>query len=133
MVDIEPQIFTALYNSIIAKYPKANIVGEYVRELSKFPCVSIEEIHNTSLTNTIDTSGEHHSMVDYEINIYTNNPTGKKSLAKSILKVVDSTMLSLNFRRAESQPAYLEQANIYRIVARYTAIVSNDNIIYRRN
>ena len=68
----------------------------------------------------------------YEINIYSNKTTGKKAQCRNIMKVVDDLMYRRNFIRTAMSPVpNLENATIYRIVARYQAETDGTNL-YRR-
>ena len=80
MIDIENEVFSAIASAVRTKYSDAYVVGEYVKSPSKFPCVSVVEIDNSAYDNT-QTSGslENHASVTYEVNIYSNKTSGKKS------------------------------------------------------
>lgn len=88
------------------------------------------EIYRSTRTNeTI----ENHVQVMYEINVYSNKIKGKKTEAKSIMSVIDSEFARLGFTRMMYNPIPNElDATIYRLVARYRAVISKDKVIYRR-
>jgi hypothetical protein len=133
MIDIENQVYTALVNAIRAEYPNANIKGEYVKSPSTFPCVTIVEIDNSVYEKTSSNTLENHADVTYEVNIYSNKKSGKKSECKAIAKIIDSEFATLGFSRTMLQPfSNVEDATIYRILGRYRAVVSTDHTIYRR-
>lgn len=71
----------------------------------------------------LDTSeSEKYSTVMYEVNVYSNKASGKKSEARAILKLIDGMMYDLNFTRIATTPVpNLEDSTIYRITARYRA------------
>lgn len=72
------------------------------------------------------------SLVMFEINVYSNKSEGKKTECKSIAKAIDEKMFSMNFRRLAFTPVpNLEDATIYRIIARYSAATDGENF-YRR-
>ena len=131
MIDIESQIFTMLYDAIKAVYPNCDVKSELDLEPSKSPAVMIEEINNASNTQTMTTT-ENHAVVDYEINIFSSKASGRKSEAKAILSLIDSVMTEMNFQRLMTNPVSLSDSTRYRLVARYTAVVGTNEVIYRR-
>lgn len=131
MIDIESQIFTMLYDAIKAVYPNCDVKSELDLEPSKSPAVMIEEINNASNTQTMTTT-ENHAVVDYEINIFSSKASGRKSEAKAILSLIDGIMTEWNFQRLMTNPVSLSDSTRYRLVARYTAVVGTNEVIYRR-
>ena len=134
MIDIENEIFSTVATVVRAKYPDTYMVGEYVKTPSRFPFVSLVEMDNQSYQRTEDSGGsENHVSVMYEVNIYSNKTVGKKSECKAIAALIDEQMLALGFARTMLQPIpNMDDATIYRMVGRYSAIVSKNKDIYRR-
>lgn len=134
MIDIETSIFDTVAKAVRAEYPKIFITGEYVKVPPKFPCVSLMEMDNQSYQRTEDSgSSENHVSVMYEVDVYSNKSVGKKSECKAIAALIDEQMLALGFARTMLQPIpNLDDATIYRMVGRYSAIISKDKVIYRR-
>lgn len=134
MISIENEVFTLLAIDLRAKHKGINIYGEQVGEIAKFPCVIIEEKDNAVYQRTMTTEhNENHVSVMYEINVYSNKKTGKKSECKSIFQTIDEKLTELGFTRKVLQPIpNYDEPSIYRMVGRYTALVSKENIIYRR-
>ena len=134
MINVENEIFTIIANAVRTAYPGAFVIGEYVKAPPRFPCVSIEESDNTAYdkTQTSD-SLENHASVTYEVNIYSNKSSGKKSECKAIASLIDNEFATLGLSRTMLQPIpNLEDATIYRIVGRYMGVVSKDFKIFRR-
>ena len=134
MINVENEIFDIVADSIRNKYPAAYVVGEYVKSPARFPCVSIVEIDNTAYDKT-QTSGslENHANVTYEVNIYSNKTSGKKSECKAIASLIDDEFATLGLSRTMLQPIpNVDDATIYRMVGRYMGVVSADKIVYRR-
>lgn len=124
MIDIESMVVDTVYNAVKTAYPKCDVTSEYNDTPSQFPCVQIVEADNYTYRKTQDNDlTEHHATVMYEINIFSNLKTGKKAEAKGISDVVDSTMQSMKFTRILKQPIPNKDKTIYRIVARYEAVV----------
>lgn len=134
MIDVETEIFDTVSTSVREKYPKVYMTGEYVKSPPSFPCVSLIEVDNQIYRNTRTTECiENHAQVLYEVNVYSNKKSGKKAECKAITALIDSKMEALGFTRTLLNPVPNEEdATIYRIVARYRAIVSKNKVIYRR-
>ncbi len=134
MIDIENYIFDSVATEVRAKFPDSYVVGEYVKAPPKFPCVSLVEMDNRSYQQTEDSgSVENHASLMYEVNIYSNKTVGKKMECKAIATLIDERMLALGFARTMLQPIpNLDDATIYRMVGRYSAVISKDKVIYRR-
>ena len=134
MIDIENAVFNAVATKVREQFPDIYMVGEYVKSPSTFPAVSLVEMDNAVRTDTIDSgSNENHANVMYEVDVYSNKTTGKKSECKAIIALIDQEMLALGFVRVTLTPVpNMNDSTIYRMVGRYRATVSADNKIYRR-
>jgi len=134
MIDIENEVCNTVAAVVRAAYPGIYMVGEYVKTPPKFPCVSLVEMDNQSYQATEDSgSSENHASVMYEVNIYSNKSVGKKSECKAIAALIDERMLALGFARTMLQPIpNLDDATIYRMVGRYSAVISKNKSVYRR-
>lgn len=129
MIDAEAQIFEFIKGEVLAAYPNAYVTDEYVRQPPRMPCVSIEERNNALWRNTRTGSigFENHAALMYEVNVYTNNINGKKQLARDILAAADEAFARKNFSRTMISPIpNLADATIYRLTARYQAVVGPD-------
>lgn len=133
MIDIENEVFTKIASELRSQFTGINVYGEDVRSPSQFPCVSIVEADNYTVKSTQDSgSNEKHANLMYEVNVYSNKTSGKKTECKEILSVIDDILLGLGFTRTMKNPVSMDDATIYRMVTRYTAIVSTNQTIYRR-
>jgi hypothetical protein len=134
MINVENEIFDKVSTSVRAKFPSASVTGEYVKSPPSFPHISLEEVDNSVLSTTqTSTEYENHVVLLYEVNIYSNKTRGKKTECKELISIVDNEMLKLGFTRTMLQPIpNMDDATIYRMTARYTAIVSKEKMIYRR-
>ena len=134
MIDIENAVFNAVATKVREQFPDIYMVGEYVKSPSTFPAVSLVEMDNAVRTDTIDSgSNENHANVMYDVDVYSNKTTGKKSECKAIIALIDQEMLALGFVRVTLTPVpNMNDSTIYRMVGRYRATVSADNKIYRR-
>lgn len=134
MIDIENELFTLIATIVRAKYPDAFIVGEYVKTPPSFPCIAFLEEDNQGYWKTQTTSDmENHAQVLYTVNIYSNKKKAKKMECRQIASLIDEKMTAIGFHRLMLSPIPNEDdPSIYRITARYRAVVSKDKTIYRR-
>ena len=134
MIEVESEIFSKIAESVRAVYPTVFMSGEYVRTPSRFPFVSLIEMSNTTYDRTQSSGGlENHVSVMYEVNIYSNKTSGKKSECKAIATLIDNELAALGFSRTMLQPIpNMDDATIYRMTGRYTAVISKDKKLYRR-
>ena len=133
MIDCENEVYTRVAKMLREKFPGINVVGEYINSPPAFPHVSIIQSDSSTIAGKQDTSGkEVLSLVMFEINVYSNKTEGKKTECKSIANAIDEKMFSMNFRRLAFTPVpNMEDATIYRIIARYLVATDGKNF-YRR-
>lgn len=134
MIDIENEVFGRVATRVREQFPNIFMVGEYVKSPSSFPAVFLMEMDNSIRDDTADSgSNENHVNVMYEVNVYSNKTTGKKSECKKIVALIDDEMTAMGFVRSTLTPVPNEyDSTIYRMVGRYRAAVSSDHKIFRR-
>lgn len=134
MIDIESQIFARIANKLREDNPSMYVTGEYVKAPAVFPTVTIEEKANSAYQRTQDSGNlENHASLMYEVNVYSNKQVGKKTECKDLFKVIDNEFKEMGFTRILKEPVpNLENATIYRMIGRYTAVSSADGKIFRR-
>lgn len=131
MIDCENEVYTRIARVLRDEFPGINIAGEYVNAPSSFPHVSITQSDNSVVSEQMTGSAEM-AQVMFEINIYSNKADGRKTECKAIAKVIDDVMFRMNFKRMALTPIpNMEDATIYRIVARYRAM-TDGKYFYRR-
>lgn len=124
MINIENKVFNDIAQMLRTKYSGISVIGEYVESPSTFPCVTIVEDDNSTYLNSRDDSNvEHHANVMYSVNVYSNLVKGKKSQAKEIANDIDNAMMGMKFTRNMMSQVPNIDRTIYRITARYTAVV----------
>ena len=132
MIEITNELYTLLVNALTSYDNKIETSSVYQNVPSKYPFVSFEEIDNNVYEQGSDCCEiENYANVDYEINIYTQNPS-KKSKGDNIANVVDNLMKSKGFIRRTKNVFQDTNDTTYRIVIRYSGIVSKENVVYRR-
>ncbi len=134
MIDIENEVYNTIAEALREKFDPISVYGEYVKSPATFPAVMIEEKSNSALVRTQDSGSlENHASLMYEVNVYSNKQVGKKSECKAIFALIDTEFQKLGFTRTTKEPIpNLDDATIYRMVGRYTAVVAVGGIIYRR-
>ena len=132
MINIFNQVYTLLVDTLADYDDKIKTSSVYTNTPSKYPFVSLEEIDNMVYEQTSDSCDvENHAVIELEVNIYTQNPN-KKSKADGIASVIDNLLKSYNFVRITKNILQDTNETTYRIILRYSAVVSKGNVIYRR-
>ena len=132
MIDCENEVYTRVATVLRETFPGISITGEYLKVPSKFPHVSIIQSDNSVIRNRLDTSNSETAICMFEVNIYSNKTQGKKTECKAIARVIDEILSSMNFVRLSMTPIpNMEDATIYRIVARYR-VATDGKFFYRR-
>ena len=129
IIDITNEVFTKIKTDL----PTYTVLASYPLTTPIFPCIVFEEMSNITLDGSVDSDGQHHSDISFEVNIFSNTEN-KMTEVKLIRNLVDSILSDYyGMRRDYSSvtPNYLD-SNIYRYTLRYTCVVSENNTIYRR-
>ena len=131
MIDVENLVIDTVSKAIKASaYQNTNVSSEYTDTPSSFPFVSIVEADNYTYRKTQDDDlKEHHTNVMYEINVYSNKTNGKKTEAKKIMEIVDTALQNIKFTRTVKQEIPNKDNTIYRIIARYEAVIGEGQTI----
>lgn len=133
MIDIENQVISLVTDVLFQNNISATVESVLNLNPSTFPTVCVEEIENSTYDLSADSfSNENHASVGYEINVFTNDVSGKKQNAKDILAVIDRMLIARGFSRVSENALSLDNGTKYRLIARYRATVGKDEIIYRR-
>lgn len=132
MIDIESAVFNVIATALRNTYSGIWVSGEYTDLPATFPAVTIVESGNSVYRAARTTAIENAVSVMYEVNVYSNMVGYKKSEAKEILAIIDKEFEKLGFTRITCTPvANLQEATIYRLLARYEAVVDKDFCIYQ--
>ena len=132
MIDLENDIFDYAAKALRAAHTGIDVAAEYVEMPAKFPHVSIVEADNRVLERMRTNNIENAVSVMFEVNIYSNKASGKKSEAKAIANTLDDVLSGIGFTRTfREQVPNLRDATIYRIVCRYEAVIDKNFVIYQ--
>ena len=133
MINVENEIFNTVSKAVKSAYSDVYMSGEYVKSPPNFPAVSLIEMDNSVYDKTQTTNVENHAELMYEVNVYSNKQSGKKSECKAIISLIDNELAALGFSRIMLQPIpNMDDATIYRMTGRYRAVASKDKEIFRR-
>ena len=136
MIDIEQRLFQEIVSEIETKYPwgaDVMFANDYIAATQRFPAVTIVERDNRTHVQTMDNGGERLAVLDYEVNVYTNSMENRKPEARRIMNAVDEAFIRRGFRRRIlEQVPNPEDWSVFRMLARYTAHVDADGVLYRR-
>lgn len=133
MIDVESKVYTPIAVALRDAFSGIFVSGEYVKAPSSFPHVSLVEMDNYTSDDRLDTADEERfSTLMYEVNVYSNKTSGKKSECKKIIGFIDDLMYKMNFKRLSLAPIpNMDDATIYRMTARYRVETDGKNF-YRR-
>lgn len=122
MIDIETKIYSPLATALKAEYPDIFVTVEPVPTPGKPLVVGIVQQDNYMSANKLDNSGrERFATLMFQIDVYSNLQTGKKSKCKEVMGFIDEMMFKLNFTRLSLTPLPSPDTGYYRYTARYRA------------
>lgn len=133
MIDIENFVFTRVSTALRDYFGALNIyvTGEYVDSPARFPAASIFESDNRVYEKQRTTEIENAAKLLYEVNVYSNKLGYKKTEAQSVMDIIDREMAAMGFTRTMCVPtSNLQDATIFRMVARYEGVVDKEYMIY---
>ena len=138
MIDVYNLVFDTIYNGIIASCPNTNITAGYDEQKAIFPCIVVTETDNAPYFRmATDANVETHTMLTYEISVYSDKLDTARSECSELLGAVDDIMQkTMKFRRIRKNRPVNISRTIYRQYALYEVIVregvtSGDNMVYQ--
>ena len=134
MIDYLNEIFNTLAMAVREAHEGITVTGEYTRQPSRFPTVTLDETANVTVGATVDSSNtEKFAGLTYRLQVFSNKQSGKKAEARAIFATADEIMRELGFRRITyTTTPEIYESTIYSITATYEAIVSADGVTYKR-
>lgn len=122
MIEIESKVYSPIATALMSQYDGIYVTSEPVPTPSKSLAVSIVQMDSySSLRKQDNTLTEKFATVMFQVDVYSNLQTGKKSKCKEVMGVVDSMMFNMNFMRLSLNPIPMEDSGYYRLTARYRA------------
>lgn len=132
MINVFNEVYTLLVNALANYDNKIKTSSVYTNTPSSYPFVSLEEIDNSVYQKGSDCCEiENYANVEYEVNVYTQN-ANKKSKADGISQVVDELLKSKGFIRITRNILQDTNETTYRVIMRYSGVVSKNQVVYRR-
>ena len=129
MIDIEAKIYSPIRTALVNAYDGIFVTSEPTATSAKFPAVSIVQQDNYMSINKLDNSGtEKFATIMFQVDVYSNKASGKKSQCKEIMNVVDNMLFALNFTRLSLTPIPMANDGYYRLSARYRAETDGTNL-----
>lgn len=129
MIDIEAKIYSPIRTALVNAYSGIFVTSEPTATQAKFPAVSIVQQDNYMSVNKLDNSGaERFATVMFQVDVYSNKASGKKSQCKEIMNVIDTMLYGMNFTRIALTPIPMENEGYYRLTARYRAETDGKNL-----
>lgn len=131
MIDIENSIVDRVRTALLTDFPNKSIavLNATPEAIAKFPAVCINELENTTYSRNRDlTSEESFADIVYQVDIFVNDGSGAKTLAKQIGASVDKVLYGLRFSRTMFTQLPNTDRTIIRYTGRYRAVVSAPKI-----
>lgn len=136
MIDIENRVATMVYNAIMdSDYSGAYVDSEKANVPPRFPAVYVIQTDSYEPRKARSSSRkEAFNRIAFDIEVYSNKASGKKSEAKAIMKIIDEVMTLDGFRRTALHFVDLTDTTnntvVARLLSRYTAQVDSEGRIY---
>ena len=134
MIDINNEVFTAVAVPVREVHPGTVVTGEYTRQPSQFPALTLDETQNVTVSQLEDSSKEERfSGLTYRLQVFSNKVSGKKAEARTIFATADQLMRSMGFRRITyTTTPEIYDSTIYSVTATYEAVVDVNGTTYKR-
>lgn len=135
MIDVLNEVFTAVAVPVREAHPGVMVTGEYTRQPSQFPALTLDETQNVSVESLEDSSKEERfSGLTYRLQAFSNKASGKKAEARAIFATADQLMRGMGFRRITyTTTPEIYDSTIYSITATYEAVVDVNGTTYINN
>ena len=129
MINIFNEIYTDLSTALGSDVAMSSVD---TNTPSSYPFVSMVQINDSVYIGGSDCCNvENFADQEFEINVYTSHPN-KKSKNDALCEKIDNYMASIGLVRRTKMPLNIGDETTYRVVIRYSGIVSKDHTIYRR-
>lgn len=134
MIDFNNEVFSTVAKAVRNNHVGTTVSGEYTRQPSKFPTVTLDETSNVMVDRLEDSSNEERfAGVIYRLQVFSNKQSGKKAEARKIFATADAEMRRMGFRRVTyTTTPEIYDSTVYNITATYEAIISAEGYVYAR-
>lgn len=122
MIEIESKVYSPIATALKAQFSGIYVTSEPAPIPPADLAVSIVQQDSFSSPRKQDnTLTERFATVMFQVDVYSNKVSGKKSEAKAVLNLIDTMLFDMNFMRLSLQPIPMEDSGYYRLTARYRA------------
>lgn len=123
--DIESEVFTGVLNTVLAFDQEVMCGGVQDHFPESLPFVSVYESSNIVDENyTTGCNIENRALIQYQVDVYTNDVNGKAFRAKKLAGVVAGYFNSIGFYRTFAGPVpNFPNPDVYRYTMRFDATV----------
>ena len=129
MIEIESKVYSPIATALKAQYNGIYVTSEPAPTPSKPLAVSIVQQDSYSSARMQDnTLKEKFATVMFQVDVYSNKQTGKKSQCKEVMNVIDKMLFEMNFMRMSLNPIPMEDSGYYRLTARYRAETDGETL-----
>ena len=134
MIDVLNEVFTSVAVPVREAHPGIMVTGEYTRQPSKFPTLTLDETRNVMVDRLEDSSNEEKfSGLTYRMQVFSNKASGKKTEARAIFATADEVMRGMGFRRITyTTTPEIYDSTVYSITATYEAVIDENGFTYKR-
>ena len=134
MIDIEPEVYTAIYRALKEQFPTLNILNVEPSGEAKLPALYFYQMSNASDPATMEMSSkkEYSTTATFQAEVYTTS-SNKKELSRGIVYAVDDVLSSAPFGMTRTQAGSipnLYENTVYRYIMRHTCSVTKYGVIY---
>ena len=122
MIEIEAKVYSPIATALQLQYSGIYTTSEPSPTPSKPLVASIVQMDSYVNPRDMDnTLKETFATVMFQVDVYSNKQTGKKSQCKEVMGVIDDMFRNMNFTRESLIPVPMEDSGYYRLTARYRA------------
>lgn len=134
MIDHSNEVFTTVAKRVRNNHPGTTVTGEYIRQPSKFPTVTLDEFQNVMVDRLEDSSNEErYAGVAYRLQVFSNKRNGKRVEARTIFATADAEMRRMGFRRVTyTTTPEIYESTVYCVTATYEAVIDTVGCVYKR-
>lgn len=129
MIDVELNVFNAIYNDVAPLCAKNAFKSVHTPNPTVFPTVTLFELDNR-IDRERNSSSEYedYAVLTYEAHVYAST----KAKCRSVFIALDEALARYNFNRfSGAYTPNLQNTQVHEYVARYQVRVSNDGCLSR--
>ena len=129
MIDVELDVFNAVYNDVAPLCARNGFRSVYTPNPTAFPTVTLYEMDNRTDRKLNSTSDfEDFAVLTYEAHVYATS----KAECRTVFSALDEALTRRNFNRfSGAYTPNLNNSQVHEYVARYQVRVSNDGCLSR--